>query len=240
MKIHAAIRGTKLYVATWFAGTPNGNDHFIFVSDTLLPSANATIASAWSKAGRIAIATNKPYLAQESTNGWIGWTNAPGNSTAASSSSGNIMEGVIDLAQAFGSLPETIHIAVAAIQTDGNGTLVAQAPATKTLNGDIEPDEFLSIPVASIRDTRGDGKLDRLDPTRDFRTKAIQPTSSGLNFQVPTVPGIRYQLQYKATLADPWTDLGSPIQGLGSDSQSITADPPTPTEKGFFRLKALE
>jgi hypothetical protein len=240
MKIHAAIRGTKLYVATWFAGTPNGNDHFIFVSDTLLPSANATIASAWSKAGRIAIATNKPYLAQESTNGWIGWTNAPGNSTAASSSSGNIMEGVIDLAQAFGSLPETIHIAVAAIQTAGNGTLVAQAPATKTLNGDIEPDEFLSIPVASIRDTRGDGKLDRLDPTRDFRTKAIQPTSSGLNFQVPTVPGIRYQLQYKATLADPWTDLGSPIQGLGSDSQSITADPPTPTEKGFFRLKALE
>ena len=44
MKIHAAVRGTKLYVATWFASPQNGNDHFIFVTDQLLASASAPMA----------------------------------------------------------------------------------------------------------------------------------------------------------------------------------------------------
>jgi hypothetical protein len=46
MKIHAAVRGTKLYVATWFAAPANGNDHFIFVTDRLLASASAAMAGA--------------------------------------------------------------------------------------------------------------------------------------------------------------------------------------------------
>jgi hypothetical protein len=58
--------------------------------------------------------------------------------------------------------------------------------------------------------------------------------------EIPTVPGIRYQLQHKATLADPWTNLGDPIVGQGTDSQSIPAMPPSPADKGFFRLQALE
>jgi hypothetical protein len=60
MKIHAAVRGTKLYIATWFASPQNGNDHFIFVTDQLLSSASAAVTGAWKKAGQIAMATNMP------------------------------------------------------------------------------------------------------------------------------------------------------------------------------------
>jgi hypothetical protein len=245
MKIHAALRGTKLYVATWFASAQNANDHFIFVGNQRLASATENAAAAWNKSVKIALPANSPLLAQESTNGWNGWSNGGQSARSSSSSQGNILEGVIDLVEAFGTLPETLYIASAAIQTanagtSGNGTLAAQAPARNLDNGNIDPDELLVVPVASIRDTGGAGKLDRLDPARGFRPKSIQPVPGGLAMEIPTVPGIRYQLQHKATLTDPWTNLGDPILGEGTDNQSIPAIPPSPAAKGFFRLQVLE
>jgi len=240
MKIHAAIRGTKLYVSTWFASTANGNDHFIFVTDELLASASAPIAANWNKSGQIAMAANKPYLAQESLNDFKGWSNAPTSATGASSSSGNILEGVIDLAEAFDSMPATIYIAVAAIQTADSGTLVAQAPAQLSANGNIDPDEFLAIPVASIRDSRGNGKLDRLDPQRDFRIRNVSRSGNGLALGVPTVPGMRYKVQYRPSLATgDWIDTGTLLTGNGLESQPVTAEPPAGTNAGaigFYRI----
>ncbi len=241
MKIHAALRGTKLYVATWFASTQNANDHFLFIGNQRLPAATENAAAGWTKAVKIALPANSPFLAQESANAWCGWANAGANARASVSQQGNSLEGVIDLVEAFGTLPETLYIAAAAIQTADAGTLAAQAPARILDNGAIDPDELLVIPVASIRDTGGNGKLDRLDPAREFRPRAIQPVSGGgLAMEIPTVPGIRYQLQHKANLADAWTNLGDPIEGTGTDAQSIPAVPPTPSSKGFFRLQALE
>jgi hypothetical protein len=240
MKIHAALRGTKLYVATWFASTANANDHFIFIGNQRLPSATENAAAAWNKSVKIALPANSPYLAQESENGWNGWSNAGQNARASASSQGNILEGVIDLVEVFGTLPETLYIAAAAIQSIDAGTLAAQAPDRVLDNGNIDPDELLIVPVASIRDTGGNGKLDRLDPTRGFRPKSIQPVPGGLAMEIPTVPGIRYQLQHKATLTDPWANLGDPIIGQGTENQSIPAIPPSPAAKGFFRLQALE
>src|SRR5208282_6899088 len=43
MVLYGAVRGTTLYVATWSPGTNGPNDHFIFVSDQLLPSATAPV-----------------------------------------------------------------------------------------------------------------------------------------------------------------------------------------------------
>ena len=45
MVLYGAVRGTTLYVATWSPGTNGPNDHFIFVTDQLLPS--ATAAAPW-------------------------------------------------------------------------------------------------------------------------------------------------------------------------------------------------
>ena len=243
MKIHAAVRGTKLYVATWFAAPANGNDHFIFVTDRLLASASAAMAGAWNKAGQIALATSKPYLAMESANGYVGWTGAPASSTAKASSTGNIFEGVIDLAEAFGpTVPATIYLAVAAIQTADNGVLAAQAPAAVTANGNIEPGEFLAIPVASVADTAGDNRLDRLDATRQFRVSALRRSGPDFALELPTVPGVPYRVEYKARLADPeWTPTGALVTGDGTADQTIPANPPeetAPDAQGFFRVVA--
>lgn len=240
MKIHAAVRGTKLYVATWFAGPSNGNDHFIFVTDQLLGSASAAAAPAWNKAGQIAAATTKPYLAQESTNGWTGWFNAPEGSTANASASGNTLEGVIDLVDAFGTMPATIYIAVGAYQTADNGVLAAQAPARTTDNGNIDPSEFLVIPVASVRDSQGDNTLDRLDRGRGFRIERTVPVTGGLSLAVPTVPGVRYRVQYTPKLAPAtWTDTGEIITGSGADDQAMPALPPEGEDagsEGYYRV----
>src|SRR5436309_15893359 len=69
MTLYAALRGTKLYVATWSPGTSGSNDHFIFVSDQLL--SGATASAPWAKAGKVAVAATKPYLASESLNSYI-------------------------------------------------------------------------------------------------------------------------------------------------------------------------
>jgi hypothetical protein len=243
MKIHAAVRGTKLYVATWFADPDNGNDHFIFVTDQLLPSASALVASAWNKTGQIAIATNKPYLAQESSNGYTSWSNAPAGARANALRSGNIVEGVIDLAEAFGAMPATVYIAVGAYATDNSGALAAQAPVAITDNGNIDPDEFLAIPAASIADTAGDNRLDRLDGGRQLRIAAARRSGDGMALDVPTVPGVRYRVEYKARLTDTtWTPTGDIVNGTGADGQTMPAAPPAGSSsgrEGYYRVVAV-
>jgi len=240
MKIHAAVRGTKLYVATWFAAPANGNDHFIFVTDQLLDSASAVMAGAWNKSGQIATATTKPYLAMESSNGYVGWSGAPASATASASSNGNIVEGVIDLVEAFGAVPSTIYLAVAAIATADNGVLAAQAPAAVTVNGNIEPNEFLAIPLPSIADSAGDNRLDRLDGARQFRVVGLRRSGPGLALDVPTVPGVRYRVEYKARMTDlGWSPAGAFVTGDGADDQTIPAAPPegtAPASQGYFRV----
>jgi len=236
MKIHAAVRGTKLYVATWFAATANNNDHLVFVTDQLLSTASDNVAGAWNKTGLIAAAASKPYLAQESSNGWAGWTGAPSGSTANASSGGSILEGVIDLVDAFGAVPSNIYICAAAFGTANGGTLVAQAPAAVTANGDIEPSEFLVVSTRSIADSRGDHQLDRLDPSRNFRVSRFEASAKAHVLEAPTVPGVRYKVQYKATMDGSWSDVGTSVAGTGADAQSITLATPPAGPSGFYRL----
>src|ERR1039458_7058936 len=71
MVLYGAVRGTTLYVATWSPGTSGPNDHFIFVSDQLLPG--ATAVAPWAKAGTVAVSVNKPFLASESQGTYVSW-----------------------------------------------------------------------------------------------------------------------------------------------------------------------
>jgi hypothetical protein len=248
MNLFAAVRGTKLYVATWYAGSEAGNDHFIFVGNALRPSADVAALPGWNKVGHIALAADSPVLCMESSNGWAGWQRNDNSGAIdgtvktvdASNIAGQNVEGVIDLVEVFGSMPETLYIASAAFQTPNQGILGAQAPDKQTDNGDLDPTEFLAIPVAAIRDSHGDGRFDRLDPARSLHVTRVEPAAGGLSLGLPTVPGLRYKVQYKAALTDAtWSETGETVTGSGEDNQTLPADPPngtTPTSKGFYRI----
>lgn len=251
MNIYAAVRGTKLYVATWYAGTAAGNDHFIFVGNALHGSADVDALPTWSKVGKIAVSADSPVLCMESANGWAGWqrNNGTGSvagtakTTDANGQPSQHVEGVIDLVETFGSMPETLYIASAAFQTVNQGILGAQAPAGVTDPGNIDPAEFLVVPVASIRDNHGGNKLDRLDPQREFRVARTLPVTGGMSLGVPTVPGKRYQVKYKASLSDAsWADAGSVVTGSGDAEQAMSATPPAGSNAGptgFYRVEVV-
>lgn len=165
MKLWAAVRGTKLYVATWGTGT-NGairNDHFICIHTNL---GDAT-AAPWAKQGFVFLPTNFPYLAAEGGNDWSGWFNVTGSNTSENANIGgqyNYLEGVIDLADNFGSVPAALYMAVGVYgNNDGDG-LNAQVPAMWDSNNNLEIMEFLRVPVASIRDEDADGTFDGGNP----------------------------------------------------------------------------
>src|SRR5207249_178445 len=152
----AAVRGPMLYVATWSPGSNNNgsNDHFILVTDQLSPSLQPAFPT-WSKVGSNAVVSTKPFLGGESINNYVGWqqTTASNQSTKAATNAG-IMEGVINLVEAFGSVPSTLYLCAAAYSTTNGGYLVAQAPAGNG-NINIESNEFMAIPVTALLDNDG-------------------------------------------------------------------------------------
>ena len=243
MTIYAAIRGSRLYVATWSTGSNTGgaNDHFIFVSDSVLQS--GTTAAPWSKAGGIAIPSGKPFLAAESTNGYAGWSNAPATSEAVkSAASSGQLEGSIDLAAAFGSVPPVVYISAAAYQTANGGILGAQAP-TGNADGNIDANEFLALPTASIRDSMASGTFDRLDPARGFAVQSVVPAvGGGYTVTWKVVPGRKYSLEYTDTLgaANTWTALIASYTSVsGEDIHSYTDSSASSSGHRFYRVKLL-
>jgi hypothetical protein len=230
MTLYAAIRGTVLYVATWSPGnypTSNtNNDHFVLVSDQVLGS--PTTSAPWGKAGTVAIPSTKVMLCGESQGTFVGWQTITGSSVSvsnqsmkASTNAGQI-QGTIDLVQAFGSMPSMLYFCAAAYTTTNGGGLVAQAPAGNG-NGNIESNEFLAVPVASIRDSTADGVLDNLDPNLGFHVQNAQPSGgSGCTITWVAVPGKSYQVMYSDSLAGGWTNLPNALVTAGSGQTSLS------------------
>jgi hypothetical protein len=240
MVLYGAVRGTTLYVATWSTGTNGPNDHFIFVSDQLLPG--ATTAAPWAKAGTIAVAANKPYLASESLNTYVSWfvNNAATNWACAKSSAvSGALEGTLDLVGAFGYLPTNIYLCAAAYQTANGGALVAQCPAGSGPN--IDPNEFFVIPIAALRDSPGNGTLDLLDPARGFRILSAGVTPAGLTLNWATMPGYSYQVVYANSLLNSWSNLpgSSNFAGPLQLNLSFTDALPVSVPQRFYRVKLL-
>jgi hypothetical protein len=246
MTLYAAVRGSKLYVATWSPGS-NGagaNDHFILVTDQLLASATQPAIPTWSKSGFMAVASTKPFLGGESTNTYAGWANA-GPSAVCSKSATNSgqMEGTLDLIEAFGTIPQTIYIAAVAYATADSGALAAQAPAGNG-DGNLDPGEFLaiSVPAFSLLDRNGSGKFDRLDPAQDFKTRVQFDTNGMPVISWPSVPGKNYRIQYCDSLDATWTNftggqLNAAPGQLNFSVQDSSALPST--SRRFYRVELL-
>lgn len=248
MTVYAAVRGTKLYVATWSPGDNNsgfGSDHHIFVSDTLL--ASATTPAPWAKRGLIAVPGNKPYLAGESATNYAGWFNTAGAKFLfkAPVNSG-VMEGVIDLVAEFGSRPANIYVAAVAYQTDdagvsppNSGKVNAQAPAGNG-NDNLEPAEFLRIPVPQVADAAQNGTYDILAPERAF---AINEVGFNPSFQPVlrwrVVPGRSYNVQRRGALnSGNWTTLLPASRTAAADQweMSYTDTESAPGARQFYRV----
>jgi len=240
MTIYAAVRGTKLYVATWSPGDNGsgfGSDHFVLVSNALLPS--ATGPAPWGKSGFIAIGGDKPFLAGESTTTYAGWNNTKGpTSLSKARLNSGVMEGVVDLIAEFGSLPENIYLAAVAYGTrDGDG-INSQAPSGNG-NNNVEPGEFLRIPIRAVSDRRLNGTYDVLDPDRSFALST--PAFSGGNQPVlrwPAVPGKRYQVQSRGALeSGNWQDLlPTPRTAGASEWEMQFTDTNAPAASRFYRV----
>ena len=166
MKLWAALRGTKLYLATWGTGSHSEitNDHFICIHTNL---GDAT-AQPWAKQGFVFLPTNFPYLGAEGGNDGSWWFNVAAGSTSTSNSNlnatYNYLEGVIDLADNFGGVPEAIYVAVGVYGNNDGDPLYAQVPATWDGGNNLETMEILRVPTASIRDENADGYFDGGNP----------------------------------------------------------------------------
>jgi hypothetical protein len=238
MTIYAAIRGRKLYVATWSPGddfSGFGSDHHLFVSDTLL--AAATTPAPWTKRGFLAIPGNKPYLAGEYESRFASWFNTEGPTALFKSPvNSGVMEGVIDLVEEFGTLPENIYVAAVAYGNEDNGGILSQAPSGNG-NDNLEPAEFLRIPVRAIADARMNGVYDTLDSNRAFR--ANLSTGSGPPVvRWPVIPGQTYRVQGRDSLeGGSWIELtpSALTAGAAQWEMEFTA-PITPGPAKFYRV----
>jgi hypothetical protein len=240
MVLYAALRGTKLYVATHSPGVSGTNDYFIFVSDQLLPS--ATASAPWAKAGTVAVASTKPFLATESQNTYISWylnntqTNFP---CAKSSSTSGAMEGTLDLLQVFGSVPTNIYLCAAAYVTPDGGPLAYQCPAGSGPN--LDPNEFFVIPATALKDHNGDGKFDRLDPSLDFTLQSVSRVNPGYAITWASMPGHSYQLVFADRLDSSWSNAPASLTAAGplQLNLSTTDAPPTGTTQRFYKIRLL-
>ncbi len=239
MTLYAALRGHTLYVATWAPGAA-GNDHFIMIGNAALPS--ATTPAPWAKSGFIALPTGSPVLAAESSNSHIGWANANGAATAAARTSGQQMEGTIDLATAFATPPSDLYLTSLAYQTQDLGLLGSQSPAMIEDNGDVDPGELLRIPLEALRDDDANGVFDRLEPGKGFVITGCHHASDAFTLSWNCFPGRSYQIQTSADLAaDTWTDVPGGLVTAGStdmvSSRDITLDPHE--TRRFFRVMLI-
>ncbi len=239
MVLYAAVRGTTLYVATWSPGTNGPNDHFIFVSDQLL--SGATAPAPWLKAGTVAVSTNAPYLAGESTDSYVSWfdngtaTNWPCAKAAANSGA---LEGTLDLVQAFGYVPADLYLCAAAYTTTNGGPLAAACPAGSGPN--INPAGFLEIPTAALDDAYGNGVFDLLDPNRGFVILDSSWTNgAGVAIDWGSMPGRSYQVVYRDAINGSWSNLPGAVNLAGPLQMILcyTDAPPTNISARFYGIK---
>lgn len=205
MVLYGAIRGSKLYVATWSPGVSGPNDHFLFVSAQPPSASSPNQIPPWAKSGRIHFPPTTPFLGGESTNAFVGWFNAPASSRAfkAAQNSG-LMEGEIDLVEAFGAIPPSIYLAAYAFATEDGGYITNGANSLR------------EVLTATILDHNANGYWDRSDPADGFRAMLVRQSDGQAILNIPTGPGRIYFLDWLDARTN---EQGSWVIGLSGAGQ---------------------
>ncbi|MGE3181111.1 MAG: hypothetical protein AB7N71_05725 [Phycisphaerae bacterium] len=178
-ELYAEHRNGQLYVAARDAG--EGNDHFIFVAQ----SPGSMGAAPWAKAGLVA--QWSAYLADENDNSFAGWFNlAPGSvGQAGTGSNGGWLEGVLDLEDEFGTIPDSVWLAFAPYQTQNGGLLVSsqQVPPPVIIDANLQAAEYVEFSLADnlVGDMNCDGAITVSD-IGGFVLALTDPTSYDMQF----------------------------------------------------------
>ncbi|MBL6998152.1 MAG: hypothetical protein ISR75_06925 [Phycisphaerales bacterium] len=134
----AGVIEDQLYIATEPAS--ENEDVFMFVSE----DTSGMNPAPWGKSGFVASWSG--YLAQEGTNGWIGWfdSTSPGNVEFASDT---ILEGIYVL----GTI-DAIALAVAPYETDDNGELLFANQVPQSIDGDtdVQANEYILLEMCQL------------------------------------------------------------------------------------------
>ncbi|MBL4591374.1 MAG: hypothetical protein JKY96_05385 [Phycisphaerales bacterium] len=144
INLWAGFEGALLYLACTQAG--NGHDRFL----VLAQNPGAMQQAMWGKNGQVA--AWDAYIGNENDNGWSGWFDAIGATQLAS---GTVLEATIDLAGQYGTIPDSVSLAVLSFNTADGGTLeiTNQVPVTQDGDGNVEPNEYIEIELCSLTDT---------------------------------------------------------------------------------------
>ncbi|MDD5581921.1 MAG: T9SS type A sorting domain-containing protein [Candidatus Marinimicrobia bacterium] len=142
LMLYVHVQNNTLYLGTTPAPSV-GKDVFLFLAHPK----STLINMPWAKAG-MAMEWDA-YLAQESTNGWNGWT--PGG-IGAQSISADILEATIPLDPFLTHEEDTLLLVLVHIETNDGGSMVFQYPSG---NGDInlDPDEWINIFTLEIHNS---------------------------------------------------------------------------------------
>jgi hypothetical protein len=171
MRIWAAVKGNKLYFATW-SSQGGTNDHFLLLSNNFGNPA----AHPWAKAGTANFWYGGwPWLAGEGDVGaspFSALNNGGASGRKAMGSGGNVLEGEIDLVQVFGSVPKVIYLAALAYGDNDGAGILSQCPAAWDAGDNLSIPEFASVRVDSIRDENSDGYFDAGNPTFESEVDA--------------------------------------------------------------------
>ncbi|MGJ8726110.1 MAG: alpha-amylase family glycosyl hydrolase [Roseibacillus sp.] len=162
MRLWAAVKGTKLYFATW--STEGGTaDHYVLCSTGF----GNPEAHPWGKAGTLNYFFGGwPWLAAEGDNNFATINNGGISGGHAEGPNGGVLEGVIDLVEVFGAMPETVYLSALAYGTNTGDAIVGQTPIFWQ-DDNLDIMEMAPVTVESIRDEDLDGYFDRAAPTME-------------------------------------------------------------------------
>ncbi|MDP3851300.1 MAG: alpha-amylase family glycosyl hydrolase [Luteolibacter sp.] len=180
MRIWAAVKGNKLYFATW-SSQGGTNDHFLLLSNNFgNPSAHP-----WAKTGQANFYYGGwPWLAGEGDPGgspYFTLNNGGTPGRSAMGASGNVLEGEIDLIERFGSVPKIIYLAALAYGDNDGAGILSQCPVPWSADNNLNIPEYAAIRVDSIRDEDSDGYHDGGNPTLESEVDgAVADANYGL------------------------------------------------------------
>jgi len=229
--LYAAVRSNTLYVA---APATDGNDQFILIS-----AAPGSLGPApWGKAGQVAFDTNtQPFLAQNGATKAVTWIGGGASALCPANVPLGFMEGTLDLAQVFGAVPQAVYVALARYAAGGGGVLVtnSQVPSGNG-NGSVETNEFMAIPLSTIRDDKLNSTLDVLEPSAAF-TAAFSNNPGVFVVRWPSIPSYNYRVLSTDNLVNSFQTLSdSIVAGPGVFSLSYTDTPPAAVTRRFYRV----
>jgi hypothetical protein len=139
LNLWAHWNGTKLYLATEKAA--GGNDRFII----LVQNPSILTTAFWAKSGQVT--KWDAFIGNEESNSWSGWFNFAGSVSGWSyaltaTGGGGYLEGTIELASLYGSVPSSVYLAAVGYGSADGGSLQVQAPVGNG-NGNLETTELV-------------------------------------------------------------------------------------------------